>query len=691
MKAILRWNVFFLLWGFALWSGACFGAEVSSVSGFSLRHDPERYGEFLEPKKIEGSKPSMGLALRGDLLAAAGYGHLTLFDVSEPESPKRLGEIGRVMEGRQLVFYGEYLYLTGRTGGLMVVDVRDPEAPVLCAHYDTMELATGLCCADGIAYVSQRQFGTEMIDISEPRRPMHLGFVLSGEAQSVDYANGLLYAGDWGSRELTVIDVREPKNARIIGSGKLAGLGDGVYVRDGICYAATGPRKLRETPVFGHGLDIFSVEDPREPKLIGRFSFPPQAVHAFPDFWSVEVHEDGVAWVSDSFNGVFCLDVSDPADVKCLAHSVLPVGRKGDPDAVGAFKTGKGVVYAAGVHDGVYVIRTPLAKELSPERGSCPSLKTPILPELEIPECLTNDFTIFRTEGQALAAAVWRDECVWVAAGSDGLLLLDVSGGEPKVLRRIPTAGFAYDVKCVGDHLFTAESKAGAAIYRIGEDGSLTEESRLEVQKSGAPVRQVIVPDAGKWMVTKSGNSTLKFFDISNPKSPVFVFTHPIPRGILYGRDLSDGMSSRKTVVCTAQGNGLFWFGLDGERPYFRGTTFSGKVSFEHGSCWVGDRLFYFHDGGVSICREPETFEGSEEPPFIPISGLSRFGKPTVRGEKIVFTNRREGIVSILDIQNPEQPRIVKEYRFHGHPELPVWVKGRMVLPAGHFGVLIEK
>lgn len=620
---------------------------------------------------------------------------MTVYDITDPLNPKQAARLAGIGEGRQIQYYKGNLYVTARTNGLFVIDVSVPDQPRLRTQYDTVELATGICCADDIAYVCQRQFGTEFIDISDPNAPRHIGFVLSGEAQSVDYANGILYAGDWGNKELSVIDVRNKRNPKIIGTGKLDGLGDGVYVRGEYCYAATGVRTLRAIPAAGHGLDIFRVTDLRKPELVGRLKFPDQAVHTFPDFWSVAVNELGMAFVADTFNGLFCVDVSNPANPKCVAHSVLPTcERTGNPDPVASVEAIDGILYAAGAQNGVYVVEASgIAKPVSLERD-CPKPNFDAPADLPMDANLVRDFSILPTTGQALAAAVWTDDKIWVAAGTQGLLLVDISTDCPRILTTVPTRGFAYDVKIANRsektgeaRLYTAEGEAGAAIYQIKADGQLKLIGRYD---SGQSVRQVVVPDSRRWMIAKSGNSNAYFLDISDPAAPRPVYIDRIQKGILYGRDFVDGTSPEGLVTLVAQGNGLFWYDLSKDVPERKAVSFAGQISFANGACWSDGLLYLFRYGVCRICDEG-TIDSEADYTNVPVPGLSRYGKASAWGKTICFTNRREGLVSYIDVKDPKRPTIVRDYRLHGQPEIAVFANGRTILPAGHFGLLVEK
>lgn len=659
-------------------------ADPPRGDGYALRHDAEKYGTFLEPRMIEGSLPTSDLVIHENWLFAVGFDQVTVYDLTDPLHPKETAKLFGIGEGRQVEYYKGHLYVTARTDGLYVIDVSDPARPRQRAHYDTMELATGLHCVDDVAYVSQRQFGTEMIDISDPSDPRHLGFVVSGEAQSVDCLNGILYAGDWGVSELTVIDVRNPKNSQIIGKGKLDGLGDGVYVRDEIAYASTGPRVLRATPSPGHGLDLFSIANPREPKLLGRLKFPTQAVHRFPDFWAVSVNEKKMAYAVDSFNGIFCVDVSDPQNPRSVAYSVLPVlERTGNPDPAAGVAVGDGILYVCGVQGGVYVLEAPgIASPVSEER-SAPKLDSPVLPDLPMEEALLKDFFVLPTRGQALAAAIWRDRYAWVAAGTEGLLLVDLQSDEPAVRAVIPTLGFAYDVKIDGDRLFTAEGHDGVAVYQIKPSGQLQILGRYDFP---AAVRQITIPIPG--LTAKFGNSNLALLDVSNPAAMQVLGRDQIQRGILYGRDFVEGLSPQGFGVLVAQGNALIWYDMKNFKRQM--SSFEGKVSFSNGACWHGDQLLFF---AGRRCWFPNELEARplEEVPSCQLPELSGFGKAVSNGSRICFTDRRSGQIFFLTMPEPQKLQIERHYSIHGHPELAFFAGDRVIIPCGHAGLLIEK
>jgi len=677
---------------------------LAATPEFATSHDPALYGQALEVRKVENSEATSDLVIHGDRMFTIGWGHLTVYDLSDPKNPRETATMFGMKEPRQLVWFKDHLFITARTGGLYVVDVREPDLPRLRSHYDTMELATGIVCGTDptsghdLAFVCQRQFGTEIIDISDPSHLKNVSFVVSGEAQSVDLANGILYAGDWGTRKLTIIDARNPEHAEIISESPIAGLGDGVYVRGNIAYAATGPDHIEHYmyDVKGHGLDIYSVENPREPVHLGRIDLPLQAQHVFPDFWTVSVDESGMAYVADTYNGVFCIDVKDPTRPKCVAYAILPKTFKGTPDAAVEVVSGDGVLYVGGVNAGVYVVEAPGIARPVPQEREAPTLDGPLLPTLDPLAAVRNDFAVLPTEGQCMAAAPWKDGLVWVAAGTDGFLLVDVSdvskGGKPVVKKTFPIRTFAYDVKVAGNLMFTAEGEAGTGIYELKPNGEPRPVGRFDQLR---PVRQVVVQNPKKWLISKSGNGAVTFLDVSDPARPRNAFTFNNPFGILYGRDLVETPSPSGLVALVAMTNGIVWFDCSGETPCVKTTSYDPRVWFDHGACLHNGQWFFFANRGFRLMEECDERKLDDVPLHICKDAegkpLSAFGKCASNGKEIVFTNRREGEIAFIDVKDPENPKITRRWPVHAHPEIPVFVNGKAVIPCGHAGLIVEK
>jgi hypothetical protein len=56
-----------------------------------------------------------------------------------------------------------------------------------------------------------------------------------------------------------------------------------------------------------------------------------------------------------------------------------------------------------------------------------------------------------------------------------------------------------------------------------------------------------------------------------------------------------------------------------------------------------------------------------------------------------VCTSRIKGEVRIWDFVNPEAPKLLREYKLSGRPDLAAIYNGRALIPAGHQGLLMER
>ena len=265
-----------------------------------------------------GIGPTMDVTIDDGHAYAIGNGTLRVLDISEPARPQPIGEINGLGNVRQIVVDAGFAYVASREDGLFIVDVSDPKTPLLVSRHDTIEFATGVCKSGDVLFVACRSFGVELIDVSDPTSPRHVSTVRTGEAQSVVARSGYLYVGVWASSEVVTVDVRDPWAPRITSRTPLDGYGDGVDVHGDYLYAATGhhsrlrPKSRLGDPGFGHGhgLEVLDIADPSKPKHVAGVKFPVM-YNIRHDMWSVTIANHH-AFVADTHNGVFVLNVRDP-------------------------------------------------------------------------------------------------------------------------------------------------------------------------------------------------------------------------------------------------------------------------------------------------------------------------------------------------------------------------------------------
>lgn len=648
-------------------------------------HDESVYGKRLSYRKVEGVGPCIAAEVVGNRLYAIGQGSLYVLDIDAPEKPKLLGQLSGLGTTRQLVIKDKIAYITARQDGLWLVDVSDPAKPAVISHYDTVEMATGIWVSGGLAFIATRCYGVEIVDVSNPRHVRHVSTLKTGEAQSCWAKDGLLYIGDWAPRKLLVADVKNPRQPVIVGEAPLDGYGDGGCLRGKFCFAATGhhsraPGK-EAAEGKGHGLEIFDVSKPTQPAFVSRVKFP---VHysIFNDMWSARVAGDQCV-VADTNNGIFVVNVRDIAKPVIVAHARLPyvAGRKMF-DPVGGVALSDGVIYAAGIYTGLYVVPAPgLAQPVVPEPDQPPAL--PPLPKTAAED---SDFRVYQPDGQVHAVAVQGD-IAWTACGAAGIHAVNLGEKLQRASAHRGKGEVCY-VSLSGNRLFTAEGKAGMAIYEIKPGPRLVELGRLTTPGQG--VKQVVAPAPGRFALFHCGGATAHIADVSDPAKPKLVFSDS-QVGLFYGDQLVDKLFDGRFLVAYWQRSGPAWYDISGAKPVLAGNTPDTTLfSWTDGTCPLGDKLLIIKRGKYSSL-DPNERRNASDLPVYGVDGLRFAGRPSVGGNVLALSSRHERQVWVLDIADIKRPRLKHQYSLSSHPGACTFWNGRVVIPAGYQGLLVER
>ncbi len=661
------------------------------LPGFAA-HPEAEYGPTLDLIPVPEVRRCQAVEVRGDRLYATGAGDFHVLDISRPAEPRMLGSVSGLGNTRQLFVRDGIAYVTARQDGLWLIDVSDDTRPEVISHYDTVEMATGIWVSGEVAFVATRCYGVEIVDVGDPKTPRHLGTLKTGEAQSCWARDGFLYIGDWAPKKLLVADVRNPLEPKIVGEGLLDGYGDGGCLRGDLCFAATGhhsrAKDEKERQGRGHGLEIFDVSDPTNPERISGVKFPP-SYQISNDMWTARVAGDHCV-VADTWNGLFVVNIADIEQPKIVAHAVLPIVEwKELPDPVGGIALGDGVIYVAGVYSGLYVAPAPgMARPVTREPDAAP-----VIPDdPEVASAIHPDFLSYQPGGQVRSVSLVEDDLAWAACGTVGIqaIRLGEDSLEP-VGVTIPVEGEVWHVSVSGDRLYAAESAGGLGIYKIGPDLGLTEIGRLRLK--GKNVKQVACPPPGRFALLHCGGSQVQIADVSDPANPKIVFEDS-QVGLFYGDQLVPEMRGGKYLVAFWQRSGPAWYDVSGAEPKWIGNTPDERMfSWKEGACALGERLLVMQRGRYSLL-EPGDLRDFESLPSFGIEGHRLSGRPTsnAAGDRLAIASRHERRIEVLDISEVENPVLLREYELFGHPGACAFRRdGRLVVPAGYQGLLLEK
>ena len=685
-----------MLAGLALLGGhqAAPAAETPLADRPEVGHPEKVYGKRLPIVRDVGVGPTMAARVVGKTLYSIGRGKLHVFDITDPADPQQQGMLDGLGNTRQIEVERQIAYITSREDGVFIVDVHDPAQPRLLCHYDPIEVATGMDVSGKVMFVACRSHGVELVDISDPAQPRHLSTARTGEAQSVEVRNGYAYVGVWGSSELVVVDVRDARRPTITAKLRLDGYGDGVAVRGDYVYVATGhhsrDRKVSYPPKddpgygHGHGLEIYRITDPAQPVFVSRIKMPP-FYRIGNDMWGVKIAGD-YAFVHDTHNGIFVVDVSKPEKPAFVAHCQLGytevrmpkyMGTEPIPAYVGGLALTDGYVYVAGGWTDLHVVAAAGLARPCPREPDQPPAISPLQPEPN------PRFDIWRTDGQLRAAAILDDLAV-VAAGSAGICVVRLS---PRLdeLQRYATEGFAMEVKVSGDLAYVAEERGGLSIWRHAGNGHLSRVGRYKPR--GKIVKDLVVPAPGRYAVLQLEMSTLDIVDVSDPSAPKSVFRDK-GHGFVYhlGEDLSD----QQRLCVLFQLGGLRWYDLYGiAQPGFSKMEYAHRLGGNGSVAWGNQRLVVYRGGLLLVAPNERRPPGKLT---IRRAGRNRLsGKPVLSGNRLYLSNSRTGDINIVDVTNIDKPLLVEHLNVPGNPGRIIFRDGMMVIPNGYEGLWLEK
>ncbi len=694
------------------WVAVCCAATVFAPAATQTDRPGQSFGSPLQEIGRLGIGPSMAARVAGDRLYVIGRGRLFIAELPEPKAaeprptaedqplrrseqpaqrqgaapiPIVVGRLSGLGNTRQLAVEGSVAYVASREDGVFLVDVSNPAAPKLLSRYDAVELATGIDVVGNVMFVACRLHGLELVDVSNPRQPKHLSTARTGETQSVAVCNGYAYAGVWGTSELVVVDVRNARRPIITARVPLDGYGDGVAVCGSYVYVATGhhnrqPHRKEGDPGFGHGhgLEVFDASAPARPKFLARVKMPP-FYRIGNDMWSVKV-AGRYAFVADTYNGVFIVDVSNPHEPRFAAHWQLPVlsGNK-LPGFAGGLAVGRDCIYVAGGDTDLHVVAAPgMARPVKRDAGRPPIVRAAYSDPDE-------QLRVYRPDGQVHAAApLPHSDLVAVAAGSAGLHLVRIAGDQLVRVAQYAARGFATDVAACGPMLYLAEAGGGLSVWHHREGGKLELVGRYEVP--GLPVRSVIVPSPGHFALVQVGMSALDVVDVRNPEHPKRVFRDK-GHGFLYDLcpNYAPEPNHRLLLPVLWQLGGVRWYDIQSDRPRLSTCAYPYRLG-SGGLVLAGERTLAVYGGGYLLLECGEKRPPSQMPVYRP-AGNRVGGKPTLVGNHLYLAHRAQGRIGHLDVSDLKRPRLLQSLTLPGNPGRLVVRDSTLLVPDGYDGL----
>ena len=666
----------------------CLGTSTKAGgNSLSYRSGNEVFIRSVIPIKGLPEEGANALCIDGDILYCGAGSKIYAVDVSEPLSPKPLSCVEIYGKVRQMTVQDGVLYASCRESGAWTIDVSNPSAIRIITRFDTVELATGIEVAGNVLFLATRQNGVECVDVSDPARPVHIRMEKTPESQSVTYCNGYLYSGEWGAHCISVIDARDMAELKTLGTVNLQGYGDGVWTWGKYLYAATGHHastpglELEERRGKGHGLEIFDISNPETPSFVSRVSFD-TFYKVSNDYWTPRPCSDGAyVVVADTFNGVYVVDTHNPSQPEIIARKQFQ-DDKGNETAVTSLAIGNGVVYVSVAGCGYYVLDCPAVFPCIKDKGRAPENVS-----YRYPYETSSDSHFFAWKPEEVSPVrglAVHGNILYVAHSYGGLSILRKGCKKPVLIGKGPMA-FAGDVKVTGDILWVAEGFDGLAAYKIGRGARLTFIARYkDFFKHGPNAACVWVFTPSEDVVAASMRLGNYYLDVSN--LPKIRFKSFFSGGAGWDKFYSDRADSKGWYPATRHKQGLYWVNVNDD-PMERVKDEGLIPSLTDGVCLYRDDRFLSTAGGrITVFSSDEIGQKKTG------AGERFKGMPVWDGgDRLGLTYRMKKQISLVDISDIDSPHLLWQEETTGYPETGVFWCGKLVVPCGYQGLLIEK
>lgn len=632
----------------------------------------------------------------GNVLYAGRSGLIYALDITKPMEPALVGSVAFPGAPRQMVAYEGKLVVSARATGVWIFDISNPDAMSVISRYDGIELSTGIDMAGECIFVGERQTGVEFVDARNLSKPEHIRVIKTPESQTVFYADGYLFSGEWAAGQVTVFDARNLGDIQQVATINLKGYGDGLWVSGNRLYASTGHHHRNDAPQTqegdGHGVEIWDISNPRSPVFVSRTEFDRFYVSGI-DYWMPRPSGDGrTLFCADVFNGLYVLDISNERKPSIL-HHWEPVGNSptNKKNAITSIALGNGAAYVAVSGEGLYAMESNRAKPCVRERGTLPTnMQTRYT--YETPSSSHFQAWVPDQRG-AVKGAVAYGNALFVACGDAGLYTVKKDlFGKPFAAAHLDIP-FAGGVAIRGDKLYVARGYQGLGVYRIGADLSLTQISLLKQELNpSSPADQfsywVSAPN-DQYVVNGCRSSGYQFLAVEGSSvTPTFTFRRQYGLNLNYNRYISEQCST-EGLLPYATRSGLAWINLSSTTAVpvpvvydqLKNSLVQGATLYKNNQILLTreNNLCTIAPGGSQILA---TSEGNDA-----FSGIPRWES----GNTVLVCNFVNRFVSKINTSDFASPVLQFKEETIGYPEPGIFWNGKCVVPCGYQGLLIEK
>ena len=237
---------------------------------------------------------------RGDYAYISGGHTFTIYDVSVPSRPAKLGSHTFPEEIWGFRLSGDRAYVGANFFGLGILDISDPARPALLGQHKTLgQTKIGAVVGTKVGIIDHME-GFVLVDISDETAPASIGsFFLDGYARDVVAEGSMAYATDSPSG-LYVFDLSRPGMPEPVGVVHAPNAPRAIEVVPG-----TGSRPTLIVGAGGGNVQVYDVSDASAPTKLATADTPGRAARV-----ALSGHH---LFVADSDAGVQVVDLAAPA------------------------------------------------------------------------------------------------------------------------------------------------------------------------------------------------------------------------------------------------------------------------------------------------------------------------------------------------------------------------------------------
>ena len=271
--------------------------------------------------------PAEHVRVQGDRAYVSHHSTFTVWDVSDPAAPMRMGAVDLPQEIWGFRVRGDRAYVGANFFGVAILDISDPASPVVLGNHETLgQTKIGAVYEDRVVLIDHME-GLVLVDATDESAPAGAGsFFLDGYARDVVTSGPMAYATD-SPTGLYVFDLSTPGPPEPVG----------------VLHAPAAPRAVEVQREVGEPsgllagagggqLQIYDASDPANPVRAATWETPGRAARV--------AISGSYVFVADTEAGVAVVDISTPTA----------------PTAAGAYRTAEPARDVAATDSHVFVV-----------------------------------------------------------------------------------------------------------------------------------------------------------------------------------------------------------------------------------------------------------------------------------------------------------------------------------------------